>query len=69
MLQVFLPWTPMTGTTELPNTPNAAMLSGQVHDVPIVIGTVRDESLVVRHILEITSRYNAKTNIKEHMTP
>lgn len=46
MLQLFLPWTPTVGTDMLPNQPMGVWQNGDVHDVPITIGTVWNEATV-----------------------
>lgn len=44
ILDLFVPWTPTSGTDYLPLTPLAAFQSGAVVDVPIVFGTTSNES-------------------------
>lgn len=39
LLDVFVPWTPTTGTEELPLAPWDAWTQNKTHDVPIMIGT------------------------------
>jgi hypothetical protein len=38
MLQLFMPWTPTTNTTFLPVKPLTSFQSGNIADVPILIG-------------------------------
>jgi len=42
---LFTPWTPVLGTDDIPLEPLRAFQSGQLADVPIVVGTVKDEAL------------------------
>jgi acetylcholinesterase/cholinesterase len=42
---LFTPWTPVLGTEEIPLELLRGFQSGQIADVPVVIGTVRDEVL------------------------
>jgi len=49
MLQLFLPWTPMAGTDDIPYTPNTGFARSQITDVPTVVGTVSEEALLFIH--------------------
>lgn len=45
VLELFIPFSPVVGTEELPQQPLTAFLEGKAHDVPIVIGTVAEECM------------------------
>lgn len=44
ILDLFVPWTPTAGTPFLPTAPLLAFQTGQILDVPIILGTVANES-------------------------
>jgi carboxylesterase type B len=46
ILEVFTPWTPIYDTVDVPNWPLDAFVSGQVADVPLMIGTTSQETVV-----------------------
>lgn len=43
LVDIFVPWTPVWNTSYLPQAPLAAFQSGQINDVPLVMGTVANE--------------------------
>ena len=46
MLEMAMPWVPIvTGTDELPMQPQRALLTGQFNKVPVMFGTVANESV------------------------
>jgi len=44
LLDLFLPWTPTAGSDEVPVQPINAWVSGDMHDIPIIMGTVANEA-------------------------
>ena len=46
ILELFMPYTPVVGTPDVPVTPNVAWAAGKTRSMPLMVGNTRQEGVL-----------------------